>query len=72
MKYIFRGLVLFEYNPETKQIEAPMHDAIDTLANFNHCKFIPDDYVQLADFFNTAYAHATDFPNVDLQDIVVN
>jgi len=71
MRYIFRGLVLFEYNPETKQTEAAVTED-GTLVNFNHCKLVPDDYVQLADFFNTAYAHATDFPHVDLQDIVVN
>ena len=72
MKYIFRGLVILDYNEETKQVEAPMYNDVPTLANFNHCKFIADDYVQLADFFNTAYAHATDVPNVDLTDIEVD
>ena len=72
MKYIFRGLVILHYNEETKQVEAPMHDDVQGLANFNHCKFIPEDYVYMADFFNVAYAHATDVPNVDLTDIEVN
>lgn len=72
MKYIFRGLTILEYNPKTKQVEVPMHDDIPTLANFNHCQFIPDDYANIADFYNTAYAHATDVPNVDLTDIEVD
>jgi len=71
MKFIFRGLVVLEYNPETKQTEAPMHEDIDTLANFNHCKFVPEDYAYMADFFDAAYAHATGVPNVDLADIEV-
>lgn len=71
MKYIFRGNVVFEYDPETKQMKAPMHEDFTTLANFNYCNFIPEDYVYIADFFNAAYAHATGVPNVDLTDIEV-
>jgi hypothetical protein len=77
MKFIFRGLVVLEYNPETKQTEAPNkyvewgQEYNDGPANFNKCNFVPEDYVHLADFFNAAYAHATGVPNVDLTDIEV-
>jgi len=77
MKYIFRGLVIFDYNPKTKQIDAPNkfeelpHTTKYLIANFNMCKFIPEDYVYMADFFTRAYAHATGAEDVDLTDIEV-
>lgn len=72
MKYYFRGLLILEYNPKTKQVEAPMHEDVNTLANFNHCKFIPEDYANMADFFNRARAHAAGATDVDLTDIEVD
>ena len=78
MKFFFRGLVLLEYNPETKQVEALNkhtewgQEYNDGPPNFNKCKFIPDDYVLLAEFFTRAGAHANGATHVDLTDIEVD
>lgn len=78
MNYIFRGLVILEYNPETKQVEAPNRhvewgqEYNDGPANFNKCHFVPEDYVYLAEFFARAHAHATGDMDMTLEDIEVN
>ena len=57
MKYIFRGITVIEYDPKTKQMTIP-NDENERFGNFNHCKFIPDDYVRLSGFFAIAALHA--------------
>lgn len=59
MKYYFRALPILEYNPETKQVELPLNDDGTKTTNFEACKFIPDDYELLAQFFTAANLHAT-------------
>ena len=70
MKFIFRGLDILEYNEETKQVEVPM-DNDAGFPYFNMCKFIPEDYVYIAEFFNAAYKDTQGVP-VELKDIEVN
>ena len=71
MKYVFRGNVVVEYDPVTKQVTAPLQDGV--IANFDYCNFIPEDYKLLAQFFERAYKHATgDGTLLDLIDIVVD
>lgn len=70
MKYIFRGIVVFEYDSETEQMTAP-YDEVEC-GNFNFCRFIPEDYFLLAKFFETAGKHAAGQPDVELKDIEVN
>jgi len=57
MQYIFRGLVILNYNEEFKDLTLPMHEDYDGLPNFNMCKFITEDYKYLADFFDTIHRH---------------
>ena len=56
MKYIFRGIVVFKYDPATKSMENP--ETKHGLNSFNFCIFIPEDYLLLSEFFQKAYAHA--------------
>lgn len=65
MKYVFRGVIVFIYNPENKTMESPKD-------NFNFCNFIPEDYILISDFFKTAYLHATgQISTEDLKDVEV-
>lgn len=68
MKYIFRGIVIFEYDIKTKAINMP-HDKCKS-GNFNFCHFIPEDYKLIAKFFNLAYQHANG-EDVKLKNIEV-
>ena len=73
MKYIFRGNVVFNYDPLTKQMEVPNDEDAGVNNNFNFCRFIPEDYELMADFFLTAHAHATgEVATTELKDIEVN
>jgi hypothetical protein len=71
MKYVFRGVTVFEYDPETKQVRV-----VETEENgnhFNYCKFIPEDYELIAKFFDTARHHAQGLWDTEsLRDIIVN
>ena len=67
MRYIFRGLVILEYHPLTKELTAP---AVDGFANINMCKFITEDYELLAQYFNTIHMHSLG-NDVKLEDIEV-
>jgi len=74
MKYTFRGNVVFEYDPETKQMSAGevCSDGFETNV-FNFCGFIPDDFKLFSEFFRRAHRHATGQLNAaDLPDIEVN
>jgi hypothetical protein len=70
MKYIFRGILVFEYNPEAK-FDKVVEGQINGLHAFNYCSMIPEDYKLLAEFFDTVYRH-TQGENVQLKDIKVN
>jgi hypothetical protein len=70
MKYIFRGIIIFEYIPDgiIKVIE---HKVSDSIPAFNYCHMIPEDYKLLGLFFTTIYKHING-ENVELKDIQVN
>ena len=73
MKYIFRGIVVFDYDPTTKETTVPNDQDAGINNNFNFCKFIPEDYDLMADFFQMAHAHAVGEVATDaLKDIEVN
>jgi hypothetical protein len=77
MKYIFRGVVVFDYDPILKQMKVPNRLPLEGGGyhnnNFNHCMFIADDYALIAQFFHQAHLHATgQIGNDDLKDITVN
>jgi hypothetical protein len=69
MKYIFRGITVFEYIPDTKQVIE--YKITATISAFTYCKFIPEDYKLLSEFFNTVYLHING-EEVQLEDIIVN
>lgn len=71
MKYIFRGIVVFDYNPITKSMSSP--ETKHGLNSFNFCSFVAEDYILLSDFFKTAHLHATgQIKTEDLKDINVS
>jgi predicted RNA-binding protein len=70
MKYIFRGIVVFEYNPEAK-FDKVIEGQIHGLHAFNYCGMIPEDYKLLGEFFDKVYRH-TQGEDVLLEDIEVN
>lgn len=65
MKYIFRGNIIFEYNPEK------LHNKVKQVVDFNYCSMILEDYKLLSQFFDVVYRH-TQGENVELKDINVN
>ena len=56
MKYIFRGLVILNYDPKTKSVTCPEQEPHGN--NFNFCNFIPEDYANISEFFEMAYLHS--------------
>jgi hypothetical protein len=69
MKYYFRGIVIFHYQPETKEMLTPTKDG---LPSFNFCQYIPDDYLLMSDFFKMAHLHAIgQVKTEDLKDVEV-
>ncbi len=72
MKYIFRGLVVFDYDPDTKELTVPV-DPDTGIPNLNMCKFILEDYGLLQDFLQQIKYHVEGFCyNEDLEDIEVD
>ena len=71
MKYIFRGHVVFEYEPNAKFDKVKQGKISDVIPAFDFCKMIDDDYKLLGEFFNTVYRH-TQGEDVELKDIEVN
>jgi hypothetical protein len=57
MKYKYRGVTVFDYDPENKSMTAPDHE--NTGTGFNFCNFIPEDFKLMSDFFMQAHCHAT-------------
>ena len=70
MKYIFRGVVVFEYDPNAEYDKVKQGKHLDVIPAFNHCRMIDEDYKLLGEFFNKVYRH-TQGENVVLEDIVV-
>jgi hypothetical protein len=71
MKYIFRGNVVFEYNPDAKRDKVVQGKVSGVIPAFDFCVFIPEDYKLLSEFFDTVYRH-TQGEYVELKDIEVN
>lgn len=68
MRFVFRGLVVFEYNPDTKRV---ILGRLDGEANFDtNCNLIPEDYKLISEFFNIVYRHING-ENVFLKDFEV-
>ena len=44
MKYIFRGIVVFEYDPNAKYDKVKQGKHLDVIPAFNHCTMIDEDY----------------------------
>lgn len=56
MKYVFRGITVFNYNPETKRVKEE-NVPENGLPAFEFCNWIPEDYRLLATYFDTIYQH---------------
>lgn len=72
MKYVFRGHVVFEYipDPNKKRGHVIQHQVHDTIAAFDYCEWIPEDYKLLAQFFDIVYRHING-EEIELNDIEV-
>lgn len=70
MKYIFRGVIVFEYIPY-REDKVVQHDVHNIIPAFNYCRMMPEDYKLLGEFFNKVYRHING-ENVILEDIIVN
>lgn len=71
MKYIFRGNIVFEYDPNAKYDKVKQGQISGAIPAFDFCKMIDEDYKLLGEFFTTVYKH-TQGENVELKDIEVN
>ena len=69
MKYIFRGHIIFEYKVETQDVI--QHSFGGLSGSFVYCRFVPEDYKLLSQFFDTVYSHI-EGEDVKLVDIEVN
>jgi hypothetical protein len=70
MKNIFRGVVVFEYDPNAKFDKVKQRKHLDVIPAFDHCNMIDEDYKLIGEFFNTVYRH-TQGEDVTLKDIEV-
>ena len=70
MKYIFRGIIIFEYQPDNKYDKVIQGDVGNNTPAFNFCKMIPEDYKLLGEFFTNVYKH-TQGEDIELKDIEV-
>lgn len=71
MKYIFRGHIIFEYNPNKGWNYITQHRISESIPAFDFCRMIPEDYKLLSEFFDIAYRHING-EEVELKDIKVN
>lgn len=71
MKYVFRGNVVFEYNPNDKYDKVKQGQISGGIPAFDFCKMIDEDYKLLGEFFTTVYKH-TQGEDVELKDIKVD
>jgi len=70
MKYIFRGHIVFEYDQDRKEVFQHEIKGIGIPA-FDFCRWIPEDYRLLAEFFTIAHKHAIG-EEVELKNFEVN
>ena len=70
MKYVFRGIVVFEYDPDAKCDKVKHGETKHGSPAFDFCNMIDEDYKLLGEFFNTVYRH-TQGEDVTLEDIEV-
>jgi hypothetical protein len=61
----------FEYHPDRKRDAVTQHKIHGAIAAFDFCRFIPEDYKLLSQFFDTVYRHI-EGEDVELMDIEVN
>ena len=73
MKYIFRGHIIFEYDPTAERYDKVKQHKIDDgpIPAFDYCIMIDEDYRLLGEFFTKVYKH-TQGEDVDLADIEVD
>ena len=71
MRYIFRGHIVFEYDPNVKFDKVKQGQVSGTIPAFDYCKMVDEDYKLLSDFFDKVYRHIQG-EDVVLKDIVVN
>lgn len=70
MKFIYRGLVIFDYQPELKLVTTRQNPDCK-IPNFNRCCFQPEDYKLMAQFFDAVHRHLAG-EDVDLKDTILN
>ena len=72
MRYVYRGLVIAEYDTEKKEVTFP-DDPDGGGAAIQHVRILPEDMKLLAEFFDNAHLHITNrAADADMTDIVVN
>lgn len=70
MKFIYRGLVIFDYQPELRLVTTRQNPEYK-LPYFNLCCFQPQDYELMAQFFDAVHRHLSG-EDVELKDIILN
>jgi hypothetical protein len=70
MKYVFRGVIVFEYDPTTKYNKVKQGKTETDIPAFDFCHMIDEDYKLLGEFFDRVYRH-TQGEVVELKDIEV-
>jgi len=70
MKYVYRGLVLFDYNEETGEMLTTNYEGTD-IPNINMCRYDDECYELMEQFFKNINEHRKD-NTFKLEDIVVN
>ena len=70
MKFIFRGIIVFEYIPASfeKVSQGRVHGVIPA---FDYCRFTAEDYRLLSVFFDKVYNHIAGV-DITLEDIIVS
>lgn len=71
MNFIFRGYVIFNYDPKSKYEKITQGRIHDVIPAFDFCSMISEDYKLLGEFFTKAYKHIngelTDDELVDIE-----
>jgi len=70
MKYIFRGITVFDYNEKTGELLTTAVEGTNIPA-INFCKYIDEDFILMEQFFNTINKLRTTGETVELKDIEV-
>lgn len=71
MKYIYRGNIIFEYDPDDKYEKVKLGFHNEGYTNWQYCRLIPDDYKLLSEYFDIVYRHIQG-EDVELKDMEVN